>query len=110
MRSPVAAQQLWWPRLLAVLLLAMVRVLVRRNGTQDPAFALRIDTVGDAATAKQAFVDEAAGLLRVERTVPYEKVGIFLPGGPRLACEGAQRAEPERGGRLACEGAARQGA
>ena len=81
MRSPVAAQQLWWPRLLAVLLLAMVRVLVRRNGTRDPAFALRIDTVGDAATAKQAFVDEAAGLLRVERTVPYEKVGIFLPGG-----------------------------
>ena len=58
MRSPVAAQQLWWPRLLAVLLLAMIRVLVRRNGTQDPAFALRIDTVGDAATAKQAFVDE----------------------------------------------------
>ena len=63
---------------MAVMLLAMVRVLVRRNGTKDPAFALRTDTVGDAATAKQAFVDEAAGLLRVERTVPYEKDGWDL--------------------------------
>ena len=57
-------------------LLAMVRVIVRgyiackreqvrsfivrKNGTQEPAVAIRIDTVGDAATAKLAFVDEAA--------------------------------------------------
>ena len=47
--------------------------------------------MGDAATAKQAFVDEAAGLFRVERGV----------AGGRFACEGAARqgAEPERGGR-----------
>ena len=60
---------------MGLLLLAMVRVIVRgyiackreqvrsfivrKNGTQEPAVA-RIDTEGDAATAKLAFVDEAA--------------------------------------------------
>ena len=39
--------------------LIMIRVFARQNGTSEPAVALKIGTVGDAATAKAEFVDEA---------------------------------------------------
>ena len=64
--------------------LLMIRVIARQNGTSEPAVALKIDTAGDAVTAKAAFVDEAAQLLEVQRTVPINDVGIFLPGGAAI--------------------------
>ena len=35
--------------------LLMIRVIARQNGTSEPAVALKIDTAGDAVTAKAAY-------------------------------------------------------
>ena len=39
-------------------LLFMLRIIAARNGTIEPSVALKIDTLGDAATARRAFIDD----------------------------------------------------
>ena len=69
---PTGSQQRagWlWPSLLLV----MIRVFGRRNGTEEPTVLLRVDREGDAAMARTALVDEAAQRLIVQPTVANEQ-------------------------------------
>ena len=58
-------------------LLFMLRIIAARNGTIEPSVALKIDTLGDAATARRAFIDEASLKLQVETTAPYRRTRVW---------------------------------
>ena len=82
---------------MGLVLINMVRVPGRINGQLEPSCMLNdnVDTTGDADTARQALIDEAASRLMVACTVSSLNVIIFLEGGvPVHGCAISREGRP----------------
>ena len=81
LRGPIAALQRGGSQLPLTLLVLMVRVFGRLNGTLEPTVELHVDPKADPAMEQLAFIEAAQRALGTRATVSPSAITIFSEEG-----------------------------